>query len=518
MFATHLWAVHEVRLESACEYADPLRGVQVHVTYTGPSGQAATVMAFWDGGRIWRARFCPSEPGTWAWASACSDPANTGLHGATGTFVCEPYTGDNPLYVHGPVRISADRRHLCHADGTPFFWLADTAWNGIIRSGPAEWDSYLDLRRRQRFTAIQFVATQWRGSARDPRGARAFEPDPLRINPEWFQRFDVGVNAINARGLLAVPVMLWALLPTDPGQSLPEEDAILLAQYQHARWGAHQVAWLLGGDGHYEKELSRRWCRIGRAVFGERHDRLVTMHPCGHSWVGAEFRDEPWYDFIGYQSSHSASDDTLRWITAGPPARDWATEPRKPVINLEPNYEAIPRGASGATFTDRDVRRASYWSLLVSPTAGVTFGHQAIWNWNLQRGPSEGHGRGWEVDPWHTGLETPGTTSMTVLHDLFASVPWWELQPAPEMVASQPGQTDPARFVAASRSTDGRLSVVYMPVGGELKLNLAGLAAPLQGEWANPRSGQRTPLPAALSGAVTLIAPDAEDWLLVLRS
>ena len=39
----------------------------------------------------------------------------------------------NPLLRHGPIRVAADRRHLEHADGTPFLWLGDTWWMGLCR-------------------------------------------------------------------------------------------------------------------------------------------------------------------------------------------------------------------------------------------------------------------------------------------------------------------------------------------------------------------------------------------------
>ena len=47
-----------------------------------------------------------------------------------GTFTIRPYQGNNVLYWHGAVTIVNNERHLRHADGTHFFWLADTWWYG----------------------------------------------------------------------------------------------------------------------------------------------------------------------------------------------------------------------------------------------------------------------------------------------------------------------------------------------------------------------------------------------------
>ena len=66
-----------------------------------------------------------------------------------GSFNCVPYDGPNPVYRHGPVHVADDGHSLAHADGTPFFWLGDTVWNGLIRSQAADWEEYLSTRRAQ---------------------------------------------------------------------------------------------------------------------------------------------------------------------------------------------------------------------------------------------------------------------------------------------------------------------------------------------------------------------------------
>ena len=96
-------------------------------------------------------------------------PSDTGLHTHQGGFWCVAYTGDNPLAQHGPLRLSEDRRTLTYADGEPFFWLADTAWNGVLRSKAEDWDRYLQAPSEQAFTAIQFVSTQCDRAEHAPR-------------------------------------------------------------------------------------------------------------------------------------------------------------------------------------------------------------------------------------------------------------------------------------------------------------------------------------------------------------
>ena len=119
------------------------------------------------------------------------------LHGVNGKFEIKPYTGDNPLYRHGPLRVAADRRHLEHADGTPFFWLADTWWMGLCdRLALARGVQALAADRREKgFNVVQIVAGLYPDMpAFDQRGRNEagfpWETDYARIRPEYFDAAD----------------------------------------------------------------------------------------------------------------------------------------------------------------------------------------------------------------------------------------------------------------------------------------------------------------------------------------
>ena len=330
------------------------------------------------------------------------------------------------------------------------------------------------------------------------------------MNVSAFQRLDARVAAVNEAGLVAAPVMLWTLTASDPGQVLSEESAIRLCRYMVARWGAHNVVWLLGGDGRYQEEgAAERWRRIGRAVFGADSDRLVTMHPCGSSWVGEEFGGEAWFDFLGYQSGHGLPEKTSRWIAMGPPAQQWRSL-GKPIINLEPNYEGHPAYGSDYRISPLDVRRAAWLSLLVTPTAGVTYGNNPTWVFGTEAGPAPNHANIGEVGPWRDGLHTPGIAGMTAVRALMDEVEWWRLRPAQELLVEQPGADDATRFVAVAASEAGDLVVAYTPAGGALPLDAQRLPARLR--WFDPRDATWRPAEVSADG---IAAPDAQDWVLV---
>src|SRR5689334_4217596 len=117
------WTAHELSFESARSREDPFWDVDLRVELAAPSGRTFAVDAFWDGDRVWRARVRADEIGPWRWRTLASDRDDRGLHDRSGVFDCVPYYGPNPVYRHGPVRVSDDGHSFAHADGTPFFWL-----------------------------------------------------------------------------------------------------------------------------------------------------------------------------------------------------------------------------------------------------------------------------------------------------------------------------------------------------------------------------------------------------------
>ena len=139
------------------------------------------------------------------------------------------------------------------------------------------------------------------------------------------------------------------------------------------------------------------------------------------------------------------------------------------ILQVEPNYEDHPSYGSGIRFTAADVRRASYWSLLVTPTAGVTYGHFSLWAW-----ASEGEPVGdairrqaeYTLEPWWSVLDTPGVQSMTIARRYFESGKWWNLRPAQDLLAEQPGAHDARHFVAAAGTASRDWTIVYLPSGG----------------------------------------------------
>lgn len=484
---TPVWKKHEIRFVSTKAYDNPVYDVRdFRIEFTAPSGRSKVVRGFWDGGTDWKVRFLPDETGTWKWKSVCSDEQNAGLHNRNGTFECVPNSSAESLFQKGAIQHEPGKYYLSYNDGTPFFWLACTAWNGALKSTKQDWDYYLNQRKQNHYSVIQLVTTEWRGLDKNPEGQTAFEgTGRIKVHPEFFKRIDERIDAVNAKGLLASPVILWALpfgqgRELSPGYTLPLDEAVLLAKYIVARYQGNHVLWTLGGDGKYYGDQELKWKEIGRQVFNGIDHAPVTLHPHGRSFVGDLYAQEDWYSMMGYQSSHSNAAGTVNWINKGPMVEMWSKLKPMPYINMEPNYEEI-----GFRITAEDVRNASYWSIFATPVAGVTYGANGIWPWLAEGERILNHNDKGGVTGWRKSIDFPGSIQMGFLAEFIKKFDWWNLYPANEILAQQPGEKTYNHWISVVKSPDDKIIIAYIPHKTEVKLfNPEGIQYAAQ--WFNP--------------------------------
>lgn len=513
------WHKYELVFESTVEYENPIQDLRTfEITFTSPTGIVKTINGFWDGGTTWRARFLPCETGEWSYKTNCSDAKNSGLHELKGRFICRNEESTLDIYKHGPIVHPAGTYHLTYSDGKPFFWLGCTAWNGALKSTDAEWDHYLKQRVDNQYSVIQFVTTQWRGGDKSSEGLVAFEGcGNISINPEFFRLIDKKIDKINEYGLVAAPVVLWALpvaagRELSPGYYLPDDQAILLAKYIVARYGGNHVVWLLGGDGFYTGTHEQRWKTIGRAVFDGRHQGIVTQHPSGTQWIGVVYKDESWIDIIGYQSSHSNAERTVNWITKGPVSNTWSQLPARPIINLEPNYEEI-----FLRITDKDVRNASYWSLFAAPVSGITYGANGIWPWLRDGEQILNHEDASGTSSWDVSIYFPGSLQMGYLHQFMTRFAWWNFYPARELLIEQPGDKVFNHFVSVTKMTNNSTILAYLPVKLTIKLRKPADKV-YTVRWFDPVNNEYSNGTGTDDGKVlTITSPKESDMVLILE-
>jgi hypothetical protein len=435
--------------------------------------------------------------------------------------------------AHGDLKVSEDRRFLVHADGTPFFFLGDTAWELFHRLDRDDAERYLETRRRQGFTVIQAVLlAEFDGlDAPNAYGHRPLiDHDPARPDVKPGPRNDYWDHVDDLVGLARERGQYMGLLPTWGDKAGPkkwgqgpvifnEANAHTYGRFLGERYrDAPNVIWILGGDrvAVDEKEGDFRpvWHAMAaglQAGDGGRH--LVTYHPQGSRSSSEWFQEAAWLDFNMLQSGHGAKDIANYKMIAA----DYARTPAKPVLDGEPRYEDHPVNwkPEMGWFDDFDVRQAAYWALFAG-AFGHTYGCHDIWQMLTPERRPVSSAR----TDWRKAVEFPGAWQMGHVRRLLLSRPFLSRIPDATLVAA--GQGERADHVEATRDRDGAYAFVYVPTGRPVTVDLARLSGTrVKAWWFDPRTGDATAIGEwPREGRREFTPPGApgrgNDWVLVL--
>jgi len=531
----------------------------VDVHFTDASGASLVVPAFQAGDRAVRVRFAAPTTGNWQWISSSASGALDGLRGHVEV---APYDGTNRLYRHGRLQVSAEQRHLEHADGTPFLWIGDTWWYGLTKrlAWPDEFDTLLRDRVAKGFSLIQVVAGPLPEFDATPEGiwdpgqaneaGWPWERDWARIDGAFYDRVDERIGAMVEAGIVPCIVAMWGYYYTLMGHERVHRHWRNLV----ARYAAYPVVFCIAGEVNLPPvtvhlppepgddpgaiEPTRRaqllgWSAMAHEVRAlDPYHNPVTAHPA-HPDVRRVLPDPSGLDINMIQSSHWSYhtptseigtfvdtilglEQPVRFGFEGALAlteEAFAQEPPMVIVNGEPCYEGI----LGSNW--QDVQRFLFWSGMLSGLAGFTYGAQGIWQMNSSTQP-DGIRPRWGAGTWQEAMHYAGGGQIARSGPLLERLEWWRLRPmvAPDVLAR--GRR------SALGATSDRFTVLYLPSailaeewGGVRGLSIELL--PASAHWVDPRTTEDR-----LIGSVTPDTtgrwavpptPTMEDWLLVLE-
>lgn len=427
-------------------YADPFNEVVLDVIFTDPAGQEFRVPAFWAGGKIWKVRYASPLPGTHRYRTECPPGNDPGLHGVSGAVTIAAYSGKNPLYAHGPVRVAADKRHFEHADGTPFFWLGDTWWMGLSSRlrWPQGFKTLTANRVKKGYNVVQIIAGLYPDMyAFDPRGANEagfpWEEGYSHMRPEYFDAADKKLAHLVANGITPCIVGAWGYFFS--WMTLDQLKAHW--RYLIARYAAWPVVWCTAGEANLpwylvkdfpydDRNMVTGWTKIMRYLHAtDPFRRPVTIHPTAIKRYTARNAtdDETLLDFDMLQVMHAQNESVTHAVKAV--RETYAATPRMPVINGEPCYENL-----GETILSPWPRRA-FWSCVLNGAMGHTYGGNGIWQCNqpgIPHGASP-HGGNYGNTPWIEAMNYPGSGECGHGKALLTRFDWSKFEPHPEWAA-----------------------------------------------------------------------------------
>ena len=409
-------------------------------------------------------------------------------------------------------------------DGKPFFWLGDTAWLLFQKLTDDEIDVYLENRALKGYTVIQATLSHF-DSFGTCDGQPAFVDNDLSrpaATSGFWTRVERTLDKAASLGLVMSLLPCWGSFAITG--KLNERTAPIYGEYLARRFGQYEnVIWLLGGDVR-GSVAPKAFEALGRALKQSAPDQLVGFHPFGRCSSSQWFAGAEWLDFHMFQSGHrDRGQRTLgAWDDNAVADEEWMGEENylyvfrdlerddKPTLDGEPSYEDIPHGLhdpSKPYWTDREVRRYAWWSVLAG-AAGFTYGHNAIMQfWDGTGESSFGVRQYWDV-----ALHAPGSFQMRHLRHLMEAVDWQEGANAQALLTDDSGAGDDRNLCFLTPEA----LVVYTFTGKPFGIRLDRLPFTAKAGWYSPRLGGFSPFILPEDGRFT--PPSREDWVLVLAN
>jgi hypothetical protein len=378
-----------------------------------------------------------------------------------------------------------------------------------------EVDAYLEDRAARGFNTLLVNLIEHKFARTPPANAYGQVPfsrpgDFSTPNEAYFAHVDWVVQRAASKGflLLLVPALAgydggeqgWYRETVRNGPAKMRDYGRFLGR-RYARFA--NIMWVHGGDYNPPDRAP-----INALVAGIReYDRraLHTAHAAPETAAADFWGTEGWLDVnTVYTYGDVRAKSLAQHARPGP----------MPFFFIEGRYEN-----EAADGTPHRMRVQAYEAVL-SGAMGHVFGNNPIWHFD---GPGLYPAR---VN-WRQALDGPGSRSMSHVHALFASRPWWTLAPDVSGALLSRGIRDrPADGVAAV-ARDRSFAVAYLPRVRTVSLDLGALAGPgVDARWFDPASGAfvtvpGSPFPAKGAREFRPSSPNAMndgDWVLLLES
>lgn len=429
--------------------------------------------------------------------------------------------------IKGPLKVSDNKRYLVQADGTPFFYLGDTAWELFHRLNREEADRYLKRRAEQGFTVIQAVVLAEFDGLKEPNpyGETPLRNnDPTQPNEAYFKHVDYIIDKAAENGLVIGLLPTWGdKVFKDKWGKGPEIFNPQNAR-TYGRWLAERyknrpnLIWIIGGDrnprdGSEDVATWRAMAEGIEAGVGGADKALMSYHPQPNGMNGGAikwFANDNWLDFNMHQNGHCRDTPVYDHITVS-----YNQTPTRPTMDAEPIYEDHPvcfNAKDLGTSNAYDVRKYAYLDLFAG-AHGHTYGCHDIWQMYSASRPAVN-------DPhmyWPEALELPAANQMKFVRRLMESRPMLERVPDQSLIIEN--NYPAAERIQATRGKD--YAFVYTAAGKPFTVTMGTLSGKqLAAHWLDPRQGEVKSAGTFANQGQQLFTPPTkgygQDWVLVL--
>ena len=259
-------------------------------------------------------------------------------------------------WSNGPLKVSDNNLYIVHENGTPFFWMGNTAWLLPERLNREEAAYFLSKDREAGYNVEQIQVLNAIPTFNVyGHQANNAEFDFSKVSKPgvygYWEHLDYIVDVAEQNGIYIAMDCIWGSMLKQMDVKKAESLGKFLAQRYKDK---PNIIWMIGGDimGDKSPEV---WDAMARAIKKIDKNHIMTFHPRGRTTSAWWYNDREWMDFNMFQSGHrrygqrngdgdytikdNTEEDNWRYVDMS-----FEKEPLRPVIDGEPSYEDIPQG------------------------------------------------------------------------------------------------------------------------------------------------------------------------------
>ena len=402
-------------------------------------------------------------------------------------------------WSNGKLKVSANNLYIIHENGTPFFWMGNTAWLLPERLNREEAEYFLTKDREAGYNVEQIQVLNAIPTFNVyGQQANNMEFDFSKVSKPgvygYWEHLDYIVSVAEQNGIYIAMDCIWGSMLKHMDIKKAEALGKFLAQRYK---DCPNIIWMIGGDIRGDKS-PEVWDAMARAIKKIDKNHIMTFHPRGRTTSAWWFNDREWMDFNMFQSGHrrygqrngdgdytikdNTEEDNWRYVDMS-----FEKKPLRPVIDGEPSYEDIPQGLhdfSAPRWMDYDVRRYAYWAVF-GGCFGHTYGHNSVMQF-IRPGLNASFGA---EKPWWEAMNDPGYNQMKYLKWLMLCLPFTERVADQSVIAGSNGERYDRNI--ATRGNDYLL--VYNYSGKPMDIDLTKISGKKKNVWwMNPANGTLT--------------------------
>ena len=402
-------------------------------------------------------------------------------------------------WSNGKLKVSDNNLYIIHENGTPFFWLGNTAWLLPERLNREEAEYFL-MKDREAGYNVEQIQVLNAIPTFNVYGHQAnnMEFDFSKVSKPgvygYWEHLDYIVQVAEQNGIYIAMDCIWGSMLKHMDVKKAEALGKFLAQRYK---DCPNIIWMIGGDIRGDKS-PEVWDAMARAIRKIDNNHIMTFHPRGRTTSAWWFNDREWMDFNMFQSGHrrygqrrgdgdytikdNTEEDNWRYVDMS-----FEKKPLRPVIDGEPSYEDIPQGLhefDEQRWMDYDVRRYAYWAVF-GGCFGHTYGHNSVMQF-IRPGLNASFGA---EKPWWEAMKDPGYNQMKYLKWLMLNLPFTEGVADQSVIAGTNGERYDRNI--ATRGKDYLL--VYNYSGRPMDIDLTKISGKKKNVWwMNPIDGTLT--------------------------